>query len=412
LALAEAPGFEAWRVARFNRAELAEANRSGPAADPDGDGYANLLEYAQGTDPRAAEGGSGLYFAPGSVGAALGDRRAAGRTDVAVDFENSADGVTWTPALANPAALVTAPAQGLFDYPAGRARFFRTKYSLGATTLSSPDTPVAHSDARLVNLATRGAVKAGGAQLIAGFVTSGGRRLLVRAIGPALTTFGVPGALADPQLALFPAGESTAVAANNDWTDATAFPLAGAFGLPAGSKDASLVFGVPAAGGGYTANVSGVGGLTGVGLVEVYDVTAGPATVDSPRLINVATRGEVAAGAPLIAGFVLGGTQSRRVLLRAAGPALGALGVAPALADPVLALFRGTTPVAENDDWALGRNPAAVAATAVRAGAFAFAEGSLDAALLVTLAPGAYTAVVTGGGEAGGVTLVEVYDVN
>ena len=412
LALAEAPGFEAWRVARFNRAELAEANRSGPAADPDGDGYANLLEYAQGTDPRAAEGGSGLYFAPGSGGAALGDRRAGGRTDVAVDFENSADGVTWTPALANPAALVTAPAQGLFDYPAGRARFFRTKYSLGATTLSSPDTPVAHSDARLVNLATRGAVKAGGAQLIAGFVTSGGRRLLVRAIGPALTTFGVPGALADPQLALFPAGESTAVAANNDWTDATAFPLAGAFGLPAGSKDASLVFGVPAAGGGYTANVSGVGGLTGVGLVEVYDVTAGPATLDSPRLINVATRGEVAAGAPLIAGFVLGGTQSRRVLLRAAGPALGALGVAPALADPVLALFRGTTPVAENDDWALGRSSAAVAATAVRAGAFAFAEGSLDAALLVTLAPGAYTAVVTGGGEAGGVTLVEVYDVN
>ena len=412
LALAEAPGFEAWRVARFNRAELAEANRSGPAADPDGDGYANLLEYAQGTDPRAAEGGSGLYFAPGSGGAALGDRRAGGRTDVAVDFENSADGVTWTPARANPAALVTAPAQGLFDYPAGRARFFRAKYSLGATTLSSPDTLVAHSDARLVNLATRGAVKAGGAQLIAGFVTSGGRRLLVRAIGPALTTFGVPGALADPQLALFPAGESTAVAANNDWTDATAFPLAGAFGLPAGSKDASLVFAVPAAGGGYTANVSGVGGLTGVGLVEVYDVTAGPATVDSPRLINVATRGEVAAGAPLIAGFVLGGTQSRRVLLRAAGPALGALGVAPALADPVLALFRGTTPVAENDDWSLGRSSAAVAATAVRAGAFAFAEGSLDAALLVTLAPGAYTAVVTGGGEAGGVTLVEVYDVN
>jgi hypothetical protein len=411
-ALAEAPGFEAWRVARFNRAELAEGNRSGPAADPDGDGYANLLEYAQGTDPRAAEGGSGLYFAPGSVGAALGDRRAAGRTDVAVDFENSAAGVTWTPALANPAALVTAPAQGLFDYPAGRARFFRTKYSLGPATLYSPDTPAAHSDARLVNLATRGAVKDGGSQLIAGFVASGGLRLLVRAIGPTLTTFGVPGALADPQLALFPAGETTAVAANNDWTDASAFPLAGAFGLPAGSKDASLVFAVPAAGGGYTANVSGLGGLTGVGLVEVYDVTAGPAMLGSPRLINVATRGEVAAGAPLIAGFVLGGTQPRRVLLRAVGPALGALGVSQALADPVLALFRGTTPVAQNDDWALGRSPAAVAATAVRAGAFALAEGSLDAALLVTLAPGAYTAVVTGVGESGGVTLVEVYDVN
>ena len=412
LALAEAPGFEAWRVARFNRAELADGNRSGPAADPDGDGYANLLEYAQGTDPRAAEGGSGWYFAPGSVGAALGDRRGGGRTDVAVDFENSVDGATWTPALANPAALVTAPAQGLFDYPAGRARFFRAKYSLGSATLYSPDTPAANSDARLVNLATRGVVKTGGAQLIAGFVTSGGLRLLVRAIGPTLTTFGVPGALADPQLAVFPAGESAAVAANNDWADASAFPLAGAFGLPNGSKDASLVLAVPSAGGGYTANVSGVGGLTGVGLVEVYDVTEGPATLGSPRLTNVATRGEVSAGAPLIAGFVLGGTQPRRVLIRAAGPALGALGVTQSIADPGLALYRGATLLAQNDDWSLGRSPAAVAATAVRAGAFAFAEGSLDAALLVTLAPGAYTAVVTGVGEAGGVTLVEVYDVN
>ena len=109
---------------------------------------------------------------------------------------------------------------------------------------------------------------------------------------------------------------------------------------------------------------------------------------------------------------MLGGTLPRRVLLRAAGPALGALGVAQALGDPALALYRGATLLAQNDDWSLGRSPAAVATTAVRAGAFALAEGSLDAALLVTLAPGAYTAVVTGGGEAGGVTLVEVYDVN
>ena len=411
--LAEAPGFAAWRVARFNRAELADPARSGPAADPDGDGDANLLEYAHGTDPRLAEGGSAWFFAPGPLGAALGDRRAAGRTDVAVDFENSADGVTWTPALANPAALVAPPAQGLFDYPAGRTTFFRASYSLGSAVLHSPDVPAANSDARLVNLATRGAVKTGGSQLIAGFVTAGGSlRLLVRAIGPTLGAFGVPGALADPQLALVPAGDSAVVAANDNWTDGTAFPLAGAFGLPVGSKDAALVFNAPGPAGGYTATVSGVGGLTGVGLVEVYDLTAGSAARSGPRLINVATRGEVSPGTPLIAGFVIGGTQASRVLIRAAGPAIATLNVALSLPDPALALYRGETLLAQNDDWSLGRSPAAVAATAARAGAFPFAESSLDAALLVTLAPGAYTAVVTGVGGSTGLALVEVYDVN
>ena len=126
----------------------------------------------------------------------------------------------------------------------------------------------------------------------------------------------------------------------------------------------------------------------------------------------MATRGEVTPAAPLVAGFVLGGTQPCRVLIRAAGPALAALNVAPSLTDPALALYRGATWLAQNDDWSLGRSPAAVAATAARAGAFAFAPDSLDAALLVTLEPGAYTAVVTGVGGATGLALVEVYDVN
>ncbi|MEI2765494.1 MAG: DVUA0089 family protein [Dermatophilaceae bacterium] len=100
------------------------------------------------------------------------------------------------------------------------------------------------------------------------------------------------------------------------------------------------------------------------------------------------------------------------MLIRAAGPGLAALNVAKAMTDPALALYRGATLLAENDDWSRSRNSAAVAATASRAGAFAFADGSLDAALLVTLAPGAYTAVVTGVAESSGLALVEVYDVN
>ena len=417
--LAPAPSFATWRTAHFNRSELADATQCGLDADPDGDGYANLLEYAQGTNPRSPESGSGLYFAPGTSAVALGDRRVFGRTDVAVDFENSTDRVTWTPALANPAALVTAPAQGLFDYPAGQPTLFRVKYSRDVTVLYSPDVAVANNDARLVNLATRGAVKTGGSQLIAGFVTAGGSlRLLVRAAGPSLAPFGVAGVLADPQLTLVPAGASTLVGANNDWDAAaqptltTALGQAGAFPFPVGSKDAALVFTTLPSAGGYTATVSGVGGLTGVGLVEVYDVSTDPAGLDRPRLINVATRGEVSFGVPLVAGFVLGGTQPRRVLIRAAGPAIASLNVAQAITDPALTLYRGASLLAENDDWSRGRSPAAVAATAARAGAFAFAPDSLDAALLVTLEPGAYTAVVTGVGGVTGLALVEIYDVN
>ena len=411
-ALAPTANFDTWRTARFNRAELTDPAKSAATADPDGDGYANLLEYVQGTDPRVGEGGSGLYFAPGSLGVAVGDRRSADRADVRVDFEESADQRTWKPALANPAALVTAPAQALFDTVPGSPAYFRTKYSLGATVLYSPDAPITASNARLQNLATRGAVTAD-SPLIAGFVATGGnQRLLVRGVGPTLAAFGLAGALADPQISLFPAGITTAVAANNDWTDAAAFAAAGAFSFPAGSKDAALVFNTPATTGGFTAVVSGVGGTSGVGLVEIYDMASGAPAAGAPRLINVATRGDVSAAAPLIAGFVLGGTEPRRVLIRAAGPGLAALNVAKAMADPVLTLYRGATLLAENDDWSRSRNSAAVAATAVRAGAFAFADGSLDAALLVTLAPGAYTAVVTGVAESSGLALVEVYDVN
>ena len=418
-ALTATPNFHAWRTANFNRAELATPAHSDATADPDGDGYANLVEYAQGTAPRTAEGGSGLFFSPGTTGAAFGDRRAPGRTDVAVEFETSADRVTWTTAQPNPAALVTAPAQGFFDYPAGRPAFFRSKYTLGDTTLYSPDTPAANNDARLINLATRGAVKTGGAQLIAGFVTAGGSlRLLTRAAGPALAPFGVTNVLADPQLALVPAGGSTVVAASNDWDAATvpslatAFAQVGAFGFPVGSKDAALLFTTTPDATGYTATVSGVGGQTGTALVEVYDASTTPPGPDRPRLINVATRGEVSPGVPLVAGFVLRGTQPRRVLIRAAGPAIAGLNVAQAITDPTLSLFRGSTQLAENNDWSLGRSPAAVAATAARAGAFPFAADSLDAALLVTLEPGAYTAVVTGVGATTGLALVEVYDAN
>jgi hypothetical protein len=181
----------------------------------------------------------------------------------------------------------------------------------------------------------------------------------------------------------------------------------GAFPL-SDQHDAAFDSGVSA--GAYSAQVRNIATTGGsVALVEVYDGSNDP----NGLFVNLSTRGEV--GPPdgaLIAGFVIGGTQPRRVLLRAIGPSLAQFNIAGALADPVLTLYRGNTLLATNDDWEISRSSAAIAATAQNVGAFALNAASLDSALLITLAPGAYTAVVTGANGATGTALVELYDAN
>ena len=133
-------------------------------------------------------------------------------------------------------------------------------------------------------------------------------------------------------------------------------------------------------------------------------VSSAPA--QSAYLVNIATRAPVggAAGNP-IPGFVLSGAGAKPVLVRAAGPGLGAFGVAGTLADPRLELFGGATRQAENDNWS-----AADAAVMAKVGAFGFPAGSRDAALIVSLAPGSYTAQVSGVGGLTGDAIIEVYE--
>lgn len=259
------------------------------------------------------------------------------------------------------------------------------------------------NSARLVNLSVRTQAGSGADTLIVGFnlAGSGAKPLLLRGVGPALTPFGVNGALADPTLRLDILNGSL-VAQNDNW-DATIAPVAasvGAFALPAASRDAALL--PTLAAGSYTAQV---GGGSGVALVELYDTAAG----SGPALANVSARTRSGAGGDvLIAGFGISGTGTKTLLVRAVGPGLVPFGVDGTLADPQLAIFSGASQIAANDNWG---NSAALATAATQVGAFALPAGSRDAALLINLPPGSYTAQITGANNSAGIVLIEVYDV-
>jgi len=286
---------------------------------------------------------------------------------------------------------VTAGNEGTYTVTVSNAAGF---VNSTAATLS-----VGAGASRLANLSVRTNLEAS-QLLIVGFATNGAKNVLLRGIGPTLATFGVGGVLADPRLAVF--SGSTQVVANDNWPASLAgvFSSLGAFALANESLDAALQLNVA---GSRTAQVSGPAGNGGVVLVEVYDAVAST----QPRLVNVSARSQVGTGDNiLIAGFVVDGSVAKTLLIRAVGPTLAGFGVGGALTDPKLEIFQGQTKRVENDNWST-----VTAATASAVGAFALGAGSRDAALLVTLPPGQYSAQVSGVGGGTGEALVEVYEV-
>jgi uncharacterized repeat protein (TIGR03803 family) len=277
--------------------------------------------------------------------------------------------------------------------------------SKGAVLLVAAPNP-----GRLINLSVRTTAGTGAEALIAGFVVggTGTKQVLVRGIGPTLGVFGVTGALTEPRLALFDA-TSTQLAVNAGWGGgaalANAFTQVGAFQLNATSRDAALLS--PLATAAYSAQVTPAAGAPGVALIEAYDADA---ATSPTRFINLSARTLAGTGAQtLIAGFVLSGNVPRTLLIRGIGPTLGAFGVTGVLANPRLELRNAANAVvATNAGWA---GAPALAAAFVQVAAFPLPATSGDAALLVTLAPGQYTAQVAGTGGATGVALVEVYEV-
>lgn len=236
--------------------------------------------------------------------------------------------------------------------------------------------------------------------LFVGFSTQGSKDMLVRAVGPTLGAFGLGGVMEDPRIELYNAA-STKVEENNDWNPslASVFPQCGAFPLTANSRDAALRRSVS---GSHTAQIKGTG--AGIVLVEVYD------TGGTGKLVNVSARSLVGTGDDiLIAGFVVDGTAAKTLLIRAVGPRMAELwGVSDVLPDPKLEIFTspGGVKVAENDNWNAMLQPVARSV-----GAFDFSPGGRDAALVITLPPGNYTAQISGVGGTTGDAIVEVYEV-
>jgi hypothetical protein len=233
----------------------------------------------------------------------------------------------------------------------------------------------------------------------------------VRAIGPSLTDLGVPGALTDPTLELHhpdAMGHDQILATNDNWVDAAnKQEIIDSTLAPTNDLESAILMDNLDPGS-YTAIVRGANNTTGIGLVEAYDLQAAGASV----LGNISTRGLVGTGAKvMIGGIIVIGDGSQEVLVRAIGPSLTDLGVPGALADPVIELHDPNGALIEtNDNWKTKSDGSSQQADIEDTGLPP--TNDAESALLVTLNPGAYTAIVTGKNNTTGIALVEAYQLD
>jgi hypothetical protein len=270
-----------------------------------------------------------------------------------------------------------------------------------ATATATPTATAAATPAQALNLSTRMRVGLGDNVGIGGFIIKGTtpKHLLIRAIGPSLTQFGVQNALADPFLELYASGP-VPIASNNNWKDSqeNAIKMTGL--QPA--NDLESVIDTTLTPGNYTAIVKGSDGGTGVALVEVYDLNE-----SASRLGNLSTRSFVGTGGAItIAGFILGGQSGPgHVIIRGIGPSLSSVGINNALPNPELELRdRDGALLLSNKDW----QDDPVQAAQVMAANLAPPD-HLESAIPAILPPGQYTALLSGENNATGIGLVEIY---
>lgn len=273
-----------------------------------------------------------------------------------------------------------------------------------ATPKITPTATPGAAASHLVNISTRMKVGTGQNVLIGGFIIKGSqpKTLVLRAIGPSLTTSGVTNVLADPVLEVHDSAGGV-IASNDDWRDGQQASQIQQSGLaPSDSLESAIL--VTLAPGNYTAVVSGYGNIPGNGLVEAYEMDS-----NATRLVNISTRGRVGTiNEPMIGGLIAqGGTK--RVIIRALGPSLGTgpNAITGALADPVLELRDGSgNLLAVNDDWGNSSQVSEILASTIPP------TSPLESAIVATLGTGNYTAIVRGVDGTSGVSLVEVFDLD
>jgi hypothetical protein len=277
--------------------------------------------------------------------------------------------------------------------------------SLYGPPIAPPPTPTPPpgTASHLANISTRVKVGLDDNVLIGGFMVQGSqsKRLILRAIGPSLAASGIGNPLADPVLDLH---DSTGaiVASNDDWSTGSQVAEIQATGLaPTSSIESALIATLPA--GTYTAVVRSFSTTPGIALVEAYELDS-----NATRLVNISTRGRVGlTSEAMIGGLIVQGGTAKRVIVRGLGPSLSGGGVSGTLNDPVLELHDSSgTLIGSNDNWGSGSQVSEIIATTVAP------PNAKESALIATLNPGNYTAVVSGVNGATGVAMVEVFDLD
>jgi hypothetical protein len=351
----------------------------------------------------------------------LDTRNAANNTDSQLFYSYSLDaGNTWSPnvAVSDPFdPYLGFPRQNkIGDYLTIVSDIAGGNVAYSATFNGEEDiyyVRVAPPVLYLLNISTRMRVQTGDNSLIAGFIITGteAKKVIIRGIGPSLN--GIGGTLSDPVLELHQG--NVTLATNDDWkvrsdgtsqqaeVEATTIP-------PPNDRESAIVMTLSP--GSYTAVLAGKNGGTGVGVVEVYDL----AQAANSELANISTRGLVETNDNvMIGGLIVGGANAdgkATVLVRALGPSLTSSGLQGALADPTLELHDGNGgTIATNDNWKINDQTQQSQESAVRATTIP-PSSDLESAVVATLSPGSYTAVVKGKNGGTGVALVEVYNLH
>jgi hypothetical protein len=301
---------------------------------------------------------------------------------------------------------VTSDRETLSNDDISGAQFMYSASSAPTPTPTPTPIPIGNPTAsHLANISTRTNVGTGDNVMIAGFIVSGSqsKTVLIRVLGPTLGSLGVANVLADPMLELHDSSGAV-IAANDDWQIGSQVAQINATAYAPKNPDESALIATLAPGS-YTAIVRGYNETTGVGLVEVYELDS-----VTTRLSNISTRGFVGTGDNvLIGGLIINGTLPKNVILRAIGPSMAAppTSLGGTLSDPMLELHDGSgNLVASNDDWGSSPDALAIAATPYKP------SNAKESAIISTLTPGSYTAIVRGVNNTTGIGLVEAYDLD